>query len=80
MVPMKTHVSEFPKHPLPYIPQPEEQHCRMQPPTVVVYEKQGWEYEVVKENLAEGPPLTQEGLERHNLSGAPVECARSSLG
>ena len=49
---MKTFVAEFPKHPLPQIPQPQPQQLRVQPPTVFVYEQQQWEYHVVTSNVA----------------------------
>lgn len=45
---MKSNVSEFPKPPFPPVPQPNEpQRPHVQPPTVFVYERQGWEYKVV---------------------------------
>ena len=57
---MKTEISEFPKHPLPHTP-PEPQRPQMQPPTVFVYEKQGWEYKVVsKKTSVEALPTEDE--------------------
>jgi len=45
---MKTHLAEFPKHPVPHVPQPPEpEQRRVQPPTVYVYERQTWEYRVI---------------------------------
>ena len=50
---MKTSTSEFPKHPLPHVPLPQEpQHPKAQQPTVFVYEKQDWEYRVVTKKPA----------------------------
>jgi len=51
---MKTNVSEFPKHPLPAIPQPSTpQHLPMQQPTIYVYEKPTWEYKVVSRSVTD---------------------------
>jgi hypothetical protein len=48
MVSMNTNTAEFPRHPTPHVPPPQEpQHPYVQPPTVFVYERQGWEYKVV---------------------------------
>jgi len=59
---MKSTVSEFPKHPSPQVPQPNEpQRPHVQPPIVFVYERQGWEYEVVSRN-ADQLPLSQDEL------------------
>jgi Domain of unknown function (DUF4177) len=59
---MKTNISEFPKHPLPHVPQPTEpQRPQLQPPTVFVYERQGWEYKVVS-RAADQAPLGQDEL------------------
>lgn len=58
---MKSNVSEFPKHPLPQIPQPTDpQRPPAQQPTVFVYERQGWEYRVVSKEVDQ--PLTQDEL------------------
>jgi hypothetical protein len=60
---MKTNVSEFPKHPLPYAPQPEQpQRPHVQPPTILVYEKPGWEYKVLSRIIADEPPPTEDDL------------------
>jgi hypothetical protein len=60
---MKTHIAEFPKHPLPQIPQPPSpQQPRVQPPTVYVYERQQWEYRVVTKNVADEPILSEGDL------------------
>jgi hypothetical protein len=49
---MQSNVSEFPKYPLPHVPQPSEpQRPQMQQPTILVYERQGWEYEVVSRTV-----------------------------
>jgi hypothetical protein len=69
MVPMKTNVSEFPKHPLPHIPQPQPQRPRVQPPTVYVYEKQGWEHKVLSSTSAYEPPLTEDELNALGKNG-----------
>ena len=56
---MQSNVSEFPKCPLPHVPQPSEpQRTQMQQPTILVYERQGWEYEVVSRTVDQ-LPLTQ---------------------
>ena len=47
---MKPYVAEFPKHPLPHVPQPQApQQTRVQPP--IVCEKQQWEYLVLSRHL-----------------------------
>ena len=49
---MQSDISEFPKYPLPHVPQPHEPVRPQVPqPTILVYEKQGWEYEVVSRNV-----------------------------
>ena len=49
---MQTISSEFPKYPLPHVPQPNEpMRPQVQQPTILVYERQGWEYEVVSRNV-----------------------------
>jgi hypothetical protein len=53
---VNTKISEFPKHPLPHVPQPQPQ------PTVFVYEKETWEYKVVVRSTADDPPLGQDEL------------------
>jgi hypothetical protein len=59
---MQSSVSEFPKYPLPHVPQPNEpQRPQAQTPTILVYERQGWEYKVVSRN-AEQSPLSQDEL------------------
>lgn len=58
---MKTNVSEFPKHPLPHVPPTEPPRPHAQPPTVFVYERQGWEYKVVSRE-ADQAPLGQDEL------------------
>jgi hypothetical protein len=51
---MKMLIADFPKHPLPPIPQPQApQQSRVQPPTVFVYERQQWEYHVVTKHVAD---------------------------
>jgi hypothetical protein len=57
---MKTHVAEFPKHPLPHLPQ--QQEPRVQPPTVYVYEKQAWEYRVISKNVVDELTLPEDEL------------------
>jgi hypothetical protein len=60
---MKTHISEFPRQPVPHGPQPHEpERQRVQPPTVFVYEKQRWEYKVISRNAADQPPLAEDEL------------------
>lgn len=60
---MKTHLSEFPKHPLPHVPPVQEpQRPHVQQPTVFVYEKQGWEYKVISRNTADDPRLSEDEL------------------
>jgi hypothetical protein len=45
---MQNNVSEFPKYPVPHASQ-------AQPPTILVYERQDWEYEVVIRNVDQLP-------------------------
>jgi hypothetical protein len=54
---MKTHTAEFPKHPFRHIPQRPQQpeHPRVQPSTVFVYERQGWEYRIASRKSDEQP-------------------------
>ena len=60
---MKTNVSEFPKHPLPAIPQPSTpQHPPIQQPTIYVYEKQTWEYKVVSWSATEDASASADEL------------------
>jgi hypothetical protein len=59
---MESNVSEFPKYPLPHVPQPNEpQRPQVQQPTILVYERQGWEYEVVSGNVDQ-LPLSEDEL------------------
>ena len=55
---MNATISEFPKQPLPHLPNPPL--TPSQPPTPVVYERVEWEYKVVKRKLADGPLSTEE--------------------
>lgn len=48
---MHTSRSEYPKQ--PHISQTELP--RVHPPTVLVFEKQAWEYRVISKNVADGP-------------------------
>ena len=50
---MNATISEFPKQPLPHLPNPPL--TPSQPPTPVVYERVEWEYKVVKRKRADGP-------------------------
>jgi len=60
---MPQNISEFPKQPLPHVPQPvQPERPHVQPPTVFVYEKQGWEYKVLGRNTAEEPLPTEAEL------------------
>jgi hypothetical protein len=53
---MQSNISEFPKYPLPHVPQPNEpQRPQMQQPTILVYERQGWEYQVVSRSVDQLP-------------------------
>jgi hypothetical protein len=58
---MNSNVSEFPKHPLPQVPQPNEPHRGQAPPTVFVYERQSWEYKIVNRD-ADQQLLSQDEL------------------
>jgi hypothetical protein len=59
---MRTSVSEFPKHPLPQIPErAQPQRPPVPPPAVFVYEKQAWQYKVIGRS-ANDAPLTDEEL------------------
>jgi hypothetical protein len=59
---MTTSVDEFPKHPFPHVPpSPEPQRPQMPPPTVFVYERQGWEYKVVTRS-ASGDAMPEDEL------------------
>ena len=49
---MQSNVSELPKYPLPHVPQPHEPvRPHVQQPTILIYERQGWEYQVVSRNV-----------------------------
>jgi len=53
---MQSNISEFPKYPFPHVPQPNEpQRPQAQQPAILVYERQGWEYEVVIRNVNQLP-------------------------
>jgi len=61
---MNRNLSEFPTRPSPHGPPaphgPSRPHA--QPPTVLVYEKQRWEYKVVNTNADEEAHLTEAAL------------------
>jgi len=58
---MNTNSGEFPKHPVPQVPQPQDpQRVYVQSPTVFVYEKNVWEYRVISKKADQ--PLTVEEL------------------
>jgi len=60
---MRTHIAEFPKHPMPQVPQPPSpQQPRVQPPTVYVYERQQWQYRVVTSGAADEPTPSEHDL------------------
>lgn len=60
---MMTNIDEFPKQPLPRVPPPQElQRPQVQPPTLFVYEQQGWEYKVVSKNSVGDALLTENEL------------------
>jgi hypothetical protein len=66
---MKTNIAEFPKHPLPLIPQPQSpQQAPVQPPTVYVYERHQWEYRVVTKN-ADDAALSESDLNAFGHDG-----------
>lgn len=66
---MVVHLNEFPRHPLPHIPQPQEpQQLRVQP-TVYVYEKQRWEYRVVSKAVADDSTLLENELNAFGSEG-----------
>ena len=44
---MHTVIHEFPKHPIPDIPQPQTPQRPHAAPTIYVYEKQKWEYKTI---------------------------------
>ncbi len=46
---------EFPKHPLPDLPQRPQGDRRTLQPMVYVYERQGWEYKVITRRADELP-------------------------
>jgi hypothetical protein len=59
----RMNIDEFPKQPLPHVPPPQRpQRPQVQPPTIFVYEKQGWEYKVVSRNTAGDALLTEDDL------------------
>jgi hypothetical protein len=59
---MKPQTAEFPPRPLPHFPQPQQpDRPHVQPPTVFVYERRGWEYRVVTRN-ADEHALTEDEL------------------
>jgi Domain of unknown function (DUF4177) len=66
---MKASVSEFPKHPFPHVPQPQEPRPQLQPSTVFVYEKEGWEYKVLSKNTTDDPGLTEDELNALGKNG-----------
>jgi hypothetical protein len=60
---MQIHAAEFPKHPVPNIPQPQQpQRAASQQPMVYVYEKQAWEYRIISRNVADESPLSDDEL------------------
>lgn len=66
---MKTNISEFPTHPLPHVPVPQEpQRTRVQP-TVFVYEKQQWEYKVLNKEASGETALTEDELNGFGKDG-----------
>lgn len=71
---MRQPVSEFPKHPLPHVPPTplEPQRPPVQPPTVVVYEKERWEYKVVSQGTADDPRAVDDALNALGRDGWEV--------
>lgn len=61
---MGQNVSEVPRHPLPHVPPaPQEpQPPHVQPPTVFVYERQGWEYKVITKHTVDDPRVVEDEL------------------
>ena len=59
---MSRNISEFPKQPLPHVPHvpAPQRHPQMQAPTVFVYEKQQWEYKIIRPNTDDARPSEQE--------------------
>jgi hypothetical protein len=73
MMSTKLNVSEFPRYPLPHVPSaPEPQQPHVQPPTVFVYEKQGWEYKVVSKDPAVDARALEEELNALGKDGWEV--------
>ena len=54
---MRTIINEIPSRPVPHLPQ--APRPQMQPPTVIVYEKQAWEYKVVSRRADGESPLAE---------------------
>jgi hypothetical protein len=66
---MQTQTSEFPRHPVPNIPQPEQprgHHAQQQ--MIYVYERQGWEYKIITEAGSDAR-LTADHLNALGASG-----------
>lgn len=59
---MKTNISEFPTHPLPHVPAPQEPQRTHVQPTVFVYEKQRWEYKLINKDTTGEARLTEDEL------------------
>ena len=64
---MQVHQNEFPTHPLPHIPQPQQPQAHL--PTVYVYERQRWEYRVVSKDVADEAPFSEDELNALGRNG-----------
>lgn len=68
---MRQNISEVPKRPLPHVPPaPQEPHVPyVQAPTVVVYERERWEYKVVTQDRSDDPVAAEEALNAFGKDG-----------
>ena len=66
---MRIQLDEFPRRFPPHEPQPQQARPSAAPPTVFVYERQTWEYKVVRKELANEPPLSEDELNALGSSG-----------
>lgn len=67
---MQYEINEYPKPPLPHVPQPlEPPGPRVQAPTVFVYEREEWEYKVIERNASGDQMVSESELNELGRAG-----------
>jgi hypothetical protein len=82
---MSNAISEYPKPPLPHVPQPLEPRGPLaQPRTVIVYEREQWEYTVLEKDSSSDQTVSESELNElgragWELAGVVAAGARAQL-